>query len=283
MQRTFNIWIVRSTTRLPTRHPEGDKDKLDRYMVDVLNNLLKDYHACEFELAKELKVFGFQTKGFDCYISEIYIVDRGLYCRRTFTLLTRVPDLYYLYDLLRAMFCFREVLTKSLDTIQKLKMAKACRLEVNYPISYYMLRLPPSWSECIITWKKLITYTMHTIKARKKYFLTFCTFFNLQKMKKTVFPINVIFFRLYYYYPTIVVIIWWWCHGLQVCYISHIALSFFSYMLFLFSWQKWFFYVYLLWWRLDICAKFHSCPQLPVLGYDKFLLNLPKFFNVSRI
>jgi hypothetical protein len=30
--------------RLPTRHPEGDKDKLDRCMVelvDVLNNLLK--------------------------------------------------------------------------------------------------------------------------------------------------------------------------------------------------------------------------------------------------
>ncbi len=50
-------------TRLPTRHPEGDKVKLDRCMVDVLNNLLEEYKTCEFMLAKKVKVFGFQTKG----------------------------------------------------------------------------------------------------------------------------------------------------------------------------------------------------------------------------
>ncbi|CAB4398246.1 unnamed protein product [Rhizophagus irregularis] len=99
-------------TRLPTRHPEGDK-----------------------------------TKGYNCFISEMYIVDRGLYCRRTlsqFTLPTGIPDLYYLYDLLRAMFCFQGELVKSLDALQKLKLAKARKLEVIDPISYYMLRLPPS-------------------------------------------------------------------------------------------------------------------------------------------
>ena len=50
-------------TRLPTRHPEGDKCKLDRCLVDVLNNLFYDYNVCEFELAKKLKVFGLQTIG----------------------------------------------------------------------------------------------------------------------------------------------------------------------------------------------------------------------------
>ncbi|CAI2188348.1 1356_t:CDS:2, partial [Funneliformis geosporum] len=43
-------------------HPEGDKVKLDRCMIDVLNNLLEEYKTCEFTLAKEFKVFGFQIK-----------------------------------------------------------------------------------------------------------------------------------------------------------------------------------------------------------------------------
>ncbi|CAI2184203.1 9349_t:CDS:2 [Funneliformis geosporum] len=134
-------------TRLPTRHPEGDKVKLDRCMVDVLNNLLEEYKTCEFTLAKEFKVFGFQTKGYNCLISEVYIVDRGLYCRRTlsqFTLPSRVLDLYYLYDLLRSMFCFRDELVKSLGALQRLKVAKARKPDPIDPVSSYILRLPPS-------------------------------------------------------------------------------------------------------------------------------------------
>ena len=85
--------------------------------------------------------------GYNCFISEVYMVDRGLYCRRTlsqFTLPTRVLDLYYLYDLFRSMFCFRGELVKSLDALQKLKVAKARKLDPIDPISNYMLRLPPS-------------------------------------------------------------------------------------------------------------------------------------------
>ncbi|CAI2187773.1 2276_t:CDS:2 [Funneliformis geosporum] len=54
--------LSRAPTCLPTRHPEGDKVKLDRCMIDVLNNLLEEYKTCEFTLAKEFKVFGFQIK-----------------------------------------------------------------------------------------------------------------------------------------------------------------------------------------------------------------------------
>jgi len=82
------IELSGAPTRLPTRHPEGDKNKIGRCLVDVLNNLFYDYKVCEFELAKKLKVFGLQTKGYDCIISELYIVGRGLYCIRT---LSRFP------------------------------------------------------------------------------------------------------------------------------------------------------------------------------------------------
>ncbi|CAG8701702.1 16800_t:CDS:10 [Funneliformis caledonium] len=119
-------------TRLPTRHPEGDKVKLDRCMVDVLNNLLGEYKTCEFTLAKEFKAI---------------IVGCGLYCRKTlsqFTLPTKVLDLYYLYDLLRSMFCFRDELVKSLGALQRLKVAKARKPDPIDPVSHYILRLPPS-------------------------------------------------------------------------------------------------------------------------------------------
>ncbi|CAB4404849.1 unnamed protein product [Rhizophagus irregularis] len=128
-------------------HPEGDKCKLDRCLVDVLNNLFYDYNVCEFELAKKLKVFGLQTKGYNCIISELYIFGRGIYCIRTlsqFPLPTRISDLCYLYELLRAMFLLRDELIKSLRVIQDLKIAKARKLEVINPFSSYILRIPPS-------------------------------------------------------------------------------------------------------------------------------------------
>ncbi|POG74156.1 hypothetical protein GLOIN_2v1476342 [Rhizophagus irregularis DAOM 181602=DAOM 197198] len=129
------------------RHPEGDKCKLDRCLVDVLNNLFYDYNVCEFELAKKLKVFGLQTKGYNCIISELYIFGRGIYCIRKlsqFPLPTRISDLCYLYELLRAMFLLRDELIKSLRVIQDLKIAKARKLEVIKPFSSYILRIPPS-------------------------------------------------------------------------------------------------------------------------------------------
>ncbi|CAG8728735.1 7842_t:CDS:10 [Rhizophagus irregularis] len=128
-------------------HPEGDKCKLDRCLVDVLNNLFYDYNVCEFELAKKLKVFGLQTKGYNCIISELYIFGRGIYCIRKlsqFPLPTRISDLCYLYELLRAMFLLRDELIKSLRVIQDLKIAKARKLEVIKPFSSYILRIPPS-------------------------------------------------------------------------------------------------------------------------------------------
>ncbi|CAG8568493.1 14114_t:CDS:2 [Funneliformis caledonium] len=111
------IELSGAPTRLPTRHPEGD-------------------YVCEFELAKKLKVFGLQTE-----------VGRGIYCIRTlsqFHLPTRISDLCYLYELLRAMFLLRDELIKSLRVIQDLKIAKARKLEVIDPISSYILRIPPS-------------------------------------------------------------------------------------------------------------------------------------------
>lgn len=141
------IELSGAPTRLPTRHPEEDKCKLDRCLVDVLNNLFYDYNVCEFELAKKLKVFGLQTKGYNCIISELYIFGRGIYCIRTlsqFPLPTRISDLCYLYELLRAMFLLRDELIKSLRVIQDLKIAKARKLEVINPISSYILRIPPS-------------------------------------------------------------------------------------------------------------------------------------------
>ena len=80
-------------------------------------------------------------------ISEVYIVGHGLYCQRTlsqFMLPTKVLDLYYLYDLLRSMFCFRDELIKSLGALQRLKVAKAHKPDPIDPVSHYMLRLPPS-------------------------------------------------------------------------------------------------------------------------------------------
>ncbi|CAG8721704.1 13355_t:CDS:2, partial [Ambispora leptoticha] len=124
-------------TRLPARHTGDDKIKLDECMVDALNNLLEDFKECEFELAKKLKVFGFQTEGFYCSISAVEIVGRGIYRRRTlsrFSLPTTVLDLYYLYDLFRAMFCFRDELATLLIIIQKLKIAKARKLKIDDPV-----------------------------------------------------------------------------------------------------------------------------------------------------
>ncbi|CAG8621807.1 12423_t:CDS:2, partial [Cetraspora pellucida] len=134
-------------TRLPVRHTGDDKTKLSECMVDALNNLLEDFKECEFELAKKLKVFGFQTEGFYCFISVAEIVGRGIYRRRTlsrFSLPTRVLDLYYLYDLFRAIFCLRNELATSLNIIQELKIAKARKLKIDDPVGNYMLRLPPS-------------------------------------------------------------------------------------------------------------------------------------------
>ncbi|CAG8592796.1 11546_t:CDS:10 [Funneliformis mosseae] len=124
------IELSGAPTRLPTRNLEGDRQVV-----------------CEFELAKKLKVFGLQTKGYNCIISELYIVGRGIYCIRTlsqFHLPTRISDLCYLYELLRAIFLLRDELIKSLRVIQDLKIAKARKLEVIDPISSYILRIPPS-------------------------------------------------------------------------------------------------------------------------------------------
>ncbi|CAI2186178.1 9010_t:CDS:2 [Funneliformis geosporum] len=119
---TINLRKVKETNRIKDRRYWFRKRtcKLDRCLVDVLNNLFLDYNVCEFELAKKLKVFGLQTEGYDCIISELYIVGHGLYCIRTmsqFTLPRRVSDLCYLYELFRAMFVLREELVKSLRVI----------------------------------------------------------------------------------------------------------------------------------------------------------------------
>ncbi|CAG8542163.1 35276_t:CDS:2 [Racocetra persica] len=101
----------------------------------------------ELIIGRYLKVFELQTEGFYCFISVVEIVGRGIYRRRTlsrFTLPTRVLDLYYLYDLFRAMFCFRNELAASLNIIQKLKIAKARKLKIDDPVGDYMLRVPPS-------------------------------------------------------------------------------------------------------------------------------------------
>ncbi|KAF0504840.1 SPX-domain-containing protein [Gigaspora margarita] len=134
-------------SRLPVRHSGDDQIKLDGCLVGVLNNLLEEFKECSFELAKNLKVFGFQTEGFNCTISVVEIVGRGIYRRRTlsrFCLPTRVQDLYYLYDLFKTMLGFRNELAASLDIIQELKIAKTRKLQVEDPVGDYMLRLPPS-------------------------------------------------------------------------------------------------------------------------------------------
>ena len=126
---------------------------MKRCLVDVLNNLLDDYKICDFEVAKKLRVFGLQTEGkvlpfllqlwflhfwnltrnlfFNdisaCSISITYIVDRGLYCKKTlfqFTLPTTTLDSCYLYEVIGATLSFRDELSKSLSIIQKLKIAK---------------------------------------------------------------------------------------------------------------------------------------------------------------
>lgn len=56
------IEISGAPTRLPKRHSEGDKVKLERCLVDVLNNHLEEYKLCDFNLAKKLRVFGFQSE-----------------------------------------------------------------------------------------------------------------------------------------------------------------------------------------------------------------------------
>ncbi|CAG8645280.1 1682_t:CDS:2, partial [Acaulospora morrowiae] len=141
------IELSGAPTRLPKKHAEEDKVKLERCLVDVLNNLLDDYKICDFEVAKKLRVFGLQTEGYKCSISTLYIVGRGLYCRKTlfqFTLPTRTLDLCYLYELVEAMLSFRDELSKSLNVIHKLKIAKSRKLVSDDPISGYMLRLPPT-------------------------------------------------------------------------------------------------------------------------------------------
>ncbi|CAG8740754.1 14073_t:CDS:2, partial [Funneliformis caledonium] len=56
------IELSGAPTRLPKRHIEGDKVKIERCLVDILNNHLEDYKTCDFQLAKKLRVFGFQTE-----------------------------------------------------------------------------------------------------------------------------------------------------------------------------------------------------------------------------
>ncbi|CAJ0755527.1 15370_t:CDS:2 [Entrophospora sp. SA101] len=135
-------------SRLPKRHAEGDKVKLERCMIDVPNDHLEDYKMCDIEVAKKLRVFGFQTdEKYNCTISTAYIVGRGLYCKKTFfqfSLPRRVLDLCYLYDIIEVMLSFRNELSNVLNVIQKLKIAKTYKLLSDNPLSGYMLRLPPT-------------------------------------------------------------------------------------------------------------------------------------------